>query len=310
MADFDEFDTVLREAFARAAQPGDPSGVADTIRSRIAGGDTGTPASGPAAPGFGGALSWLPWIGVIVVAGVVGTTLGVTGVFGNPIDDLKVVDYTSVLDGSAPAAACPGGPVVATLGAGTRVLTVQRSEDSAWLGVRNPNDVSDVLWLASTHLVIDQEQAAVSGLPVGEACPEVIVATPAPAPAPAPEPGPVPPAPAPPKDTSKPTITQASASPPMIGSGSLSETSTVSAQATDNVGVTKITANWPAVGFISGGSRTITGASGSFVFGPIVWGSTTDYSDKVVPITLTAHDAAGNVSGTAVVYVTVHYVLG
>lgn len=307
MADLDELDGVLRDAFARAAQPGDPSGVADAIRSRIAGGDIGTPASGSTAPGFGGAFSWLPWIGVIVAAGVVGTTLGATGVFGSPIDDLEVVGYSSVLDGSAPAAACPGGPVVATLGAGTRVLTVQRSDDSAWLGVRNPNDVSDVLWLASAHLVIDQAQAAVSSLPVGEACPEVIVATPAPAPAP--EPGPVPP-PAPAKDTTKPTIIQASASPSTITSESLAETSTISAQATDNVGVAKITASWPAVGFIPAGARTITGASGGFLFGPIIWGSTTDYDDKVVPFTLIAHDAAGNVSAPVVVYVTVEYFFG
>lgn len=169
MADINEIDAALRDAFARTAQPGDSSGVADAIRSRIAGGDTGTSAPGPSAPGFGGALSWLPWIGVVVVAGIVGTTLGVTGVFGNPSDELLVVGYTSALDGTAAAAACPGGPVVSMLSAGTRVLTLQRSEDSAWLGVRNPNDFADVLWFASADLVIDPAQADTSGLPIGDA---------------------------------------------------------------------------------------------------------------------------------------------
>ena len=91
----------------------------------------------------------------------------ITAVFGCQTDDLLVVGYTSVLDGTAAAAACPGGPIVASLGAGTRVLTIQRSEDSAWLGVRNPNDFGDVMWLANADLVIDPAQRAVFTLPVG-----------------------------------------------------------------------------------------------------------------------------------------------
>ena len=46
-------------------------------------------------------------------------------------------------------------------------LTIQRSEDSAWLGVRNPNDFGDVMWLANADLVIDPAQRAVFTLPVG-----------------------------------------------------------------------------------------------------------------------------------------------
>ena len=289
MADLDELDSVLRDAFARAAQPGDPSGVAETIRSRIAGGDTGTPASGPTAPGFGGAFSWLPWIGVIVAVGVVGTTLGATGVFGNPIDDLEVVGYSSVLDGSAPAASCPGGPVVATLGAGTRVLTVQRSDDSAWLGVRNPNDVGDVLWLASTHLVIDQAQAAVASLPVGEACPEVIVATPAPEP---------PPAPAPPKDTSKPTMGTPTASPnPVYNVNPV----VISVSASDNIGVTSVLISWSGE-FTGSSTMTLSSGVWKYTFTP----PSIDVGGDIV-FTMRAKDAAGNLSNPVTVTVDHQY---
>ena len=291
MADLDELDNVLRDAFARAAQPGDPSGVADAIRSRIAGGDIGTPALGSTAPGFGGAFSWLPWIGVIVAAGVVGTTLGATGVFGSPIDDLEVVGYSSVLDGSAPAAACPDGPVVAMLGAGTRVLTVQRSDDSAWLGVRNPHDVRDVLWLASTHLVIDQAQAAVASLPVGEACPEAFVATPAPAPAPAPEPAPA-------KDTTKPTIGQPTATPNPVYN---TDPTIITVTASDNSGVTSVLISWSGE-FTGSSTMTSSGGVWKYTFTP----PNADVGGDIT-FTLRAKDAAGNLSNPVSVVVDHQY---
>ena len=52
MADFDALDELLSGSLKRAAQPGDSAGVADTIRARVAAGDTGTPGpSSGSAPG-------------------------------------------------------------------------------------------------------------------------------------------------------------------------------------------------------------------------------------------------------------------
>jgi len=55
MADELELDQRLRDAFQRAAQPGDPAGVADLIRARVAAGDAGaevTPVGDDIAPGW------------------------------------------------------------------------------------------------------------------------------------------------------------------------------------------------------------------------------------------------------------------
>ena len=58
----------------------------DAIRRRVADGDTGTPAPGPTAPGWGGGVSsWLPWLALVVVAGLGGTALGASGLVGTPV---------------------------------------------------------------------------------------------------------------------------------------------------------------------------------------------------------------------------------
>lgn len=79
-----ELDDVLRQSFARIAEPGDPAGVVDAIRSRMAAGDTGTPAS---SSGFLPSRDRiLPWLfgGAVLLLGTlaVGMTLALatTGV--------------------------------------------------------------------------------------------------------------------------------------------------------------------------------------------------------------------------------------
>ena len=74
-----DIDDVLRQSFARIAEPGDPAGVAEALRARMAAGDTGTPAT---TSGFGGRRGWYwPYVAGAVVLGVLGAVLGASGAF-------------------------------------------------------------------------------------------------------------------------------------------------------------------------------------------------------------------------------------
>jgi hypothetical protein len=282
---------MLRDALQRAAQPGDSTGVADAIRSRVAAGDPGTSVAASTAPGWGGGVSgWLPWLGLIVLAGVGGTALGASGVIaGEPREILA--GYTAVLDDSAPAASCPGGPVIDELFAGDRVLAIARSEDSGYLGVRDPNDFARTLWFDRAVVVVDAGQADVDSLPI-EACPvatvEVIEPTPVPTEEPEPEPEPAPgPAPGP-SDTTAPTIGQQYATPwTTLYQG---DSTVIHAFAADNVGVSSVLISWSGV---QSGSSTMT------------FGGANEWTFKVnrgvspngdVTFTMRAVDAAGNKS--------------
>lgn len=74
-----ELDVMLSETLKRAATPGDPTGVADAIRARVAAGDTGTPAS---TSGFGARPRWGFWLVLGVVLMVVS---GGAIAFGTPV---------------------------------------------------------------------------------------------------------------------------------------------------------------------------------------------------------------------------------
>jgi hypothetical protein len=239
-----ELDQLLSTTLKRIAPPADPSGVAEAIRARVDAGDAGTSATSSTAPGWGGfggggggAAGWLPWIGVVLVVGLVGGGVGVSGMAGAATDETVVVGHTSVLDAVVDAGSCPGGPVVRTLSADTRVLAVARSEDSTFLGVRNPDDVAATIWVPASAVVPDAGQN-VAGLPVGEACPTGSLAPPVvivpvvpvePIPEPAKPGAPPPPPPAP--DTTAPTFGKAY-------TGTCTE-ATISV--TDNVGVVGVT---------------------------------------------------------------------
>lgn len=297
MAEFDGLDSRLRDAFAKAAEQGDSTGVADAIRSRIAAGDSGTSVAGGTAPGWGGgAFSWLPWLGLIVLAGIGGTALGASGVVANEPREI-LAGYTAVLDDSAPAASCPGGPVIGELFAGDRVLAVARSDDSAYLGVRDPNDFARTLWFDRAVVVVDAGQADVDTLPV-EACPVATVEVVEPTPGPIPVPGP---APAPgPSDTTAPTITQVGASETSIWDCAPDNQVTLSVVAADNVGVTRVEVAWSGAPGNGSAQMVKNGGQWQYTY-------TSPYpAFGNVTFTFKAFDAAGNASATKSVDVMIY----
>jgi hypothetical protein len=289
MAEFDELDGVLRDALQRAAQPGDSTGVADAIRSRVAAGDPGTSVASSTAPGWGGGtFSWLPWLGLIVLAGIGGTALGASGVIANEPREV-LAGYTAVLDDTAPAASCPGGPVIGQLSAGDRVLAVARSEESDYLGVRDPNDFARTLWFERAVVVVDAGQADVATLPI-EACPvaTVEVIEPTPEPTQEPEPGPQPG----PGDTTKPTIAQAGASASSMWDCPPDNQVTLSVVATDNVGVTGVSVTWSGAPGNGSAQMVKNGGQWQYTY-------TSPYpAFGNVTFTFKAFDAAGNSSST------------
>ena len=282
MAEFDGLDSRLGDAFAKAAEQGDSAGVADAIRSRVAAGDTGSSVAGGTAPGWGGpgVLGWLPWLALIVVAGVGGAALGASGVPGVPVQEVSVLEGTASVSSIAPAYACPGGPQVGQLHGGDRVVAVERSEDTSYLGVRNPYDVSEILWLDSSVVVVDAGQPDVSTLPVG-ACPVIAVQYGTPTPTPEPEPA----------DTTAPRILQAGATTPFHAPNG--QSTTVSAVATDDVGVRRVTISItrPDGGTSSAEMAHVGGENFSFVYTP--GGGSPIGTYRFV---LTAYDRAGNAS--------------
>ncbi|TAL42520.1 MAG: hypothetical protein EPN91_08050 [Salinibacterium sp.] len=273
-----EFDELMSSSLKRVAQPGDPAGVADAIRARVDAGDIGTPAQSSGF-GSGGVLPWLPWLGLLVVAGVAGGALGASGVLGG--HDAQSSFAAGSINTGVSALGCPGGSPVVALEPGQRVLAMQRSDDSEWLAVRDPLDLSRTVWLPTAVVVIDPGQADLNSLPIG-GCPEptLIKETHAPA---APKPTAKPSTPG---DTSVPTITSASGSPNPFYND---QTITIKATAVDNVAVTSVHISWS--GAVSGsGTMTKVGSEWHYQF------STTAASFGTVTFTLRAADAAGNKS--------------
>lgn len=289
MAEFDGLDSRLRDAFAKAAEQGDSTGVADAIRSRIAAGDSGTSVASSTAPGWGGGVfSWMPWLGLVVLAGIGGTALGASGVIASEPREI-VAGYTAVLDDSAPAASCPGGPVIGELFAGDRVLAVARSDDSAYLGVRDPNDFARTLWFARSVVVVDAGQADVDSLPV-ETCPVATVEVIEPAPVPTEEPEPIPG----PSDKVPPTLGQQYASPKTtLYQG---DSTTIYAFSSDNVATTQVLISWSGVA--NGSGSMIDGPGNQWTF---PYAKPDGAPIGKVTFTLVARDAAGNQSAPVTV---------
>jgi hypothetical protein len=289
MAEFDELDELLSGSLKRAAQPGDSAGVADTIRARVAAGDVGTPAPNGSAPGFGGSLGWIPWVGAIVVLGLVGGTLGATGAFGRPDAAAPVSDSVlTSLDGDSGvgAAACPTGAPITELQPGQHVVALARTQDSADIEVRDPAALDETVWVTAKALKSLGDNF--STLPVS-GC-GVLTSTPIPAPVVAPV-TPV----APPSKPSKPGV-PADTTAPVVGAITVDATDNckpvITAQISDNVGVS---------------GATLTGTSGSpwnfnqtvvmTHVGGATWKGTLTMPSGflgIVNLSITAHDAAGN----------------
>ena len=254
---------------------------------------TPTPSSGSApapAPGFG-VGSWLPWVGLVVVGAIVGSVLGVTGVAGRPVLNQTSANTGILIGLNVAARSCPGGPVVAELSPGSRVVALARSADGSSVQVRNPIDTRSRVWVPTGELTSDSGEATVASLPVGAACPTVTVpalnavapvAPPAP-PAPGKPTKPVKPGqPAPPADTTKPTEGKPTA---------LVENcrTTITVTASDNVGVTSVSLSWSGTNTGSGSMNSIGGGQWQKVF-------LTGMHDGSTTFVTVAHDAAGNAS--------------
>jgi hypothetical protein len=283
MADFDALDELLSGSLKRAAQPGDSAGVADTIRARVAAGDVGTPApSSGAAPGFGGsALSWIPWVGAIVVLGLVGGTLGATGAFGRPDAPAPVSNnvLTSLSDSGVGASPCPTGTPITELQPGQHVMALARTQDSADIEVRDPAALDQTVWV--TAKALKSLGKDFSTLPVS-GC-GVLTATPVPAPVVVTPVTPVTPTkPTKPKDTTAPS----EGKPTAIVENCRT---TITVSASDNVGVTSVSLSWSGTNTGSGSMSSIGGGQWQKVF-------LTGMHDGNTTFVAVAHDAAGNAS--------------
>lgn len=301
MAEFD-IDDLLRDSFARQAEPGDSAGVADAIRSRVAAGDPGTSVAGSTAPGWSGAaglLGWLPWVGLVAVVGATGVGLGAAGVLA-PEQEAPIASPYRVLQVTTPGYDCPEGPVVTRLGANERVVAVARDDDGAWVAVRDPRDLATEVWVPLSVVTVDSGEPDIASLPVGAGCPEEVpyeVEQPEPVAPPAGDPqqpsgpnnpgAPNNPPPPPPGDTTAPSVTQVGASPNPVYA---TEPVSLSAVATDNVGVTSVVVSWSGQ---YSGSTSMTPSGGQWVatFVPPTNNSGT------ITFTFRAYDAAGNASG-------------
>jgi hypothetical protein len=245
----------------------------------------------PAKTALSGFMPWVPWIAGVIVAGLVGGGIGLSGLAGH--ETQNVVEFGAIgVSKTTPAYSCPGGVEVATLNRGERVLALSRNDDASWVSVRDPRSVGTTVWVPVRLVIADAGEVAFSDLPLGDPCPTVSLppglveeAPPAPAPAPAPAPGP---APAP--DTTPPVLSGAASTNPFVcvNSGHEPQTVVASVNATDNVGIASVTAK---VGGSALAQASHSGNNWGFTFGPY----TTSGSRTV---TFTAKDAAGNTATT------------
>jgi hypothetical protein len=295
---------LLRDSFARIAEPGDPAGVVDSIRARLDAGDTGTPAD---SSGFGsgsGIGSWLPWGAMVVVAGLVGAGVGLSGLVGAPTAEVVQLTVLSV-DASTDAYDCPGGAAVSTFSANERALVVARTEDAQWLGVRDSYDYSHTVWLPASVVTVDAGQGDVDAVPVQDCVvPQVVVNTPTPVPTvPSEEP-------TKPATDNAPQITGVTQSAKGIHqTGYAPDHVDVNVGAVDDREVTSVTASWPASPGIAAGTANavLGGGTWNFTFGPFP--NPNGYTSTTT-ITIIAFDAAGHQSAPRTITVDMTYVLG
>lgn len=238
---------------------------------------------------------WLISAGAVVMTGAAGAGLALSGVFVAP----QVVEPgIGGLVQSTSAYACAGGPVIGELYAGDRVLVVAQSEDAEWVGVRNPQSLTETLWLPITSITLDEGEAeAAAAVPVGGDCATVTIVADAPTAAPVTDD----PVDVPAADTAAPAISSASSQhSQMACDGAIYPTSSIiTIVAADNVGVTAVTATWSGA---YEGQASATRSGGSWVF---TFDATGPGTKGDVQFVITAVDAAGNTSSPAAVVVNV-----
>lgn len=255
MAENLSLDELLGASLKRVAEPGDPAGVAEAIRARVDGGDTGTPSTGGEfGAGSGGGWPWMPWLGGAVTAAVVGGLVGASGMFGSlqPGDsasasgDAPSLSVTHVTQGTD----CPGGATVVGFSPGDRVLAVARSDDSAFLAVRSPFDRSDTVWLPVSAVEVDAGQSPVASLPV-DGCLEPTVTL---LPPPEPSQPPAPTTPQQPQQPEPPAPPAPTDNPPSLGTVTISDNTLylndeaiITTSATDDHGVSAVQISWSGV---------------------------------------------------------------
>ena len=253
------------------------------------------------AAGVSSVKAWLPWVGLIVAAGVVGGALGPLGALGHDTTEVLAGPTSSaLLDRQATATECVGGAVAAVFPAGERVLAVERSEDGGFLGVRDPYTFGSIVWVAAGQVTLDGDPV-LQDLPVGGLCPDVttVLAGPPPtvieeqAPAPLPQN----------TDPLSPIISAVTSNKAPSHTFYNDELINVLVTATDNVGVTGVTYTvaGPAGAASHSGYCSDTGPDGQWECPFSV--PTEPFGDYT--FTLRARDAVGNSSAAALF--TVHH---
>jgi hypothetical protein len=225
----------------------------------------------------------------VVATGGAGVALGLSGLVSAPTISAGVAPG----DGrSVAAASCIEGPVAAVLPAGARVVAVARSENGAWTGVRTAY-ADRVVWLQLGVVTVDQGEPDVASLPVGGACPEVVipadptVPTSEPTEPPGPAPGPAP-------DTTPPTLGVPTATATSILC--LVDSTTISVAASDDRGVSRV----EIVGTGYDALSTTMAQSWSYTYTP---SGQTDAGTTTFHIR--AFDAAGNASAQRTIAINV-----
>ena len=254
-----------------------------------------------AATGISSVTGWLPWVGLIVAAGVVGGALGPLGLLGHDTTEvLAGPTSTALLDREATATECIGGAIAAVFPAGERVLAVERSDDSAFLGVRDPYFFGSIVWVGADQVTLDGDPV-VQDLPVGGLCPEVSTVLAGPPHAEVEEQAPAPLQPN--SDPLAPIISGVTSDKAPSHTFYNDELINVLVTATDNVGVTGVTYTvaGPAGAVAHSGSCSATGPSGQWECPFSV--PTEPFGDYT--FTLRARDAVGNSSSP--VLFTVHH---
>ncbi len=203
-----DLDTTLRESLVRLAEPGDPSGVSAAIQARVDAG--GVPPIDGGASGTAGFSAWIVPAIIGIVALTTGLVLGAAKADGG--SSAAYAPLTVQGQGGIPASLCPGGAGATQLDPGARVLAVGRSDDAAYLAVRNPHNLSQVVFV-SASLATPDDGTDVNALPTltcDEASPAPSITpsvTPSakPTPKPTTKPTPKPTTKPTPKPTTKPT---------------------------------------------------------------------------------------------------------